>query len=75
MVYALQKFRHYLLGIDLYFMLITWPLCTWLTSHRFIVGYLGWLLLFLEYDFKILYKLGKSHLIVDALCKLLTKQN
>jgi hypothetical protein len=26
-----------------------------------------WLLLFMEYDFKIVYNLGKSHLIVDAL--------
>jgi hypothetical protein len=28
MVYALQKFKHYLLGNQLYFMLTTWPLCT-----------------------------------------------
>ncbi len=26
-----------------------------------------WLLLFLEYDFKIVYKLGRSYLMVDAL--------
>jgi hypothetical protein len=29
-----------------------------------------WLLLFLEYDFKIVYKLGRSHLITDALSRL-----
>jgi hypothetical protein len=29
-----------------------------------------WLLLFLEYDFKIVYKLGKSHLMANALNKL-----
>jgi hypothetical protein len=29
-----------------------------------------WLLLFLENDFKIVYKLGRSHLMVDALNKL-----
>jgi hypothetical protein len=28
------------------------------------------LLLFLEYDFKIVYNLGRSHLIVDALSRL-----
>jgi hypothetical protein len=29
-----------------------------------------WLLLFWEYDFQILYKLGRSHLMVDALNRL-----
>jgi hypothetical protein len=29
-----------------------------------------WLLLFLEYDFKIVYKLGRSYLMVDALNRL-----
>jgi hypothetical protein len=29
-----------------------------------------WLLLFLEYDFKIVYKLGRSHLMVYALNRL-----
>jgi hypothetical protein len=32
-----------------------------------------WLLLFLEYDFKNVYKLGRSHLMVDALSRLLNK--
>jgi hypothetical protein len=30
-----------------------------------------WLLLFLEYDFTIVYELGKFHVIVDALSRLL----
>jgi hypothetical protein len=30
-----------------------------------------WLLLFLEYDFTIVYKLGRTHVVVDALPKLL----
>jgi hypothetical protein len=29
-----------------------------------------WLLLFLEYDFKIVYKLGRSHLMTDVLSRL-----
>jgi hypothetical protein len=29
-----------------------------------------WLLLFLEHDFKIVYKLGRSHLMVNALSRL-----
>jgi hypothetical protein len=30
-----------------------------------------WLLLFLEYDFTIVYELGKFHVIIDALSRLL----
>ncbi len=30
-----------------------------------------WLLLFLEYEFIVVYKLGKTHVIVDVLSKLL----
>jgi hypothetical protein len=29
-----------------------------------------WLLLFLEYDFTVVYKLNKTHVVVDALSKL-----
>jgi hypothetical protein len=29
-----------------------------------------WLLLFLEYEFTIVYKLGKTHVVVDVLSKL-----
>ncbi len=29
-----------------------------------------WFLLILKYDFKVVYKLGRSHLMVDALSKL-----
>ncbi len=29
-----------------------------------------WLLLFLEYDFTIMYKLGKTHVVVDVLSRL-----
>ncbi len=29
-----------------------------------------WLFLFLEYDFEIVYKLGRSHLMVNALSRL-----
>jgi hypothetical protein len=32
--------------------------------------FVRWLLLFLEYDFKIVYKLGRSHLMADALSRL-----
>jgi hypothetical protein len=29
-----------------------------------------WLLLFLEYDFTVVYKLNKTHVVIDALSKL-----
>jgi hypothetical protein len=35
-------------------------------------GYIPrWLLLFLEYEFIIVYKLGRTHVVVDALSRLL----
>jgi hypothetical protein len=30
-----------------------------------------WLLFFLKYDFTIVYKLGKTHVVIDALSRLL----
>ncbi len=67
MVYALHKFRHYLLGNK----------CTFFMDHMVLVYLVNkphissklvkWLLLFLEYDFKIVYKLSRSHLMANAL--------
>ncbi len=37
-----------------------------LVSGRLVI----WFLLFIEYDFKIIYKRGRSHPMVDALSKL-----
>jgi hypothetical protein len=69
MVYALHKFRHYLLGNKFTFYVDHMALMYLLKPHVF--GRLArCLLLFIEYDFKIVYNLHRTHLMVDALSKL-----
>jgi hypothetical protein len=70
MVYALQKFIHYLLGNRFIFYVDHMAL-VYLVNKPHVFGIITiLLLLFLEYDFKIVYKHGRSHLMVDALCRL-----
>ena len=57
MVYALQKFRHYLLGSH-FKMFIDHSTLKYLVSKPMLVGKIcRWLLLFQEYDFEIIVKL------------------
>jgi hypothetical protein len=70
MTYALQKFRHYLLG-NMFTFYVDHMVSMYLFNKLQIFGRLAkWLLLFLKYDFKIIYKPDRSHLIVDALNRL-----
>jgi hypothetical protein len=70
MVYAFHKFRHYLLGNKFTYFVDHMALM-YLINKPQISGRLArWFILFLEYDFKIVYKLGRSHLMVDALNRL-----
>ncbi len=67
MVYALYKFRHYLLGNKFKFY-VDHMVLMYLINKPYVSSRLTkWFLLFLEYDFKIIYKHGRSHLMVDAL--------
>jgi hypothetical protein len=69
-VYALHKFRHYMLGNKFTFYVDHMALM-YLVNKPHVSGRLvRWLLLFLEYDFKIIYKPGKSHLMANALSRL-----
>jgi hypothetical protein len=70
MVYALHKLRHYLLGNKFTFYLDHMALVYLVNKPQVSNMLAGWLLLFLEYNFKILYKLGRFHLMVDALSRL-----
>ncbi len=70
MVYALHKFRHYLLGNRFTFYLDHMALMYLINKSQVFGRLAKWLLLFLEYDFKIIYRLGRSHLMVDALNRL-----
>jgi hypothetical protein len=70
MVYALQKFRHYLLGNRFTFYVNHMALMYLVNKPQIFCRLVRWLLLFLEYDFKIVYKFGRSHLMADALSRL-----
>jgi hypothetical protein len=70
MVYALHKFRHYMLG-NRFTCYVDHMALVYLVNKPHVSSNLTiWLLLFLKYDFKIVYKLGKSHLIANALNRL-----
>ncbi len=71
MVFALHKFKHYLLGNKFVFYLHHMALVYLVNKPQVSRIITRWLLLFLEYDFTIVYKLGRTHVVVDALPKLL----
>jgi hypothetical protein len=66
-VNALHKLRHYLLSNRFVFYVDHMALVHLINKPYVSSKLIRWLLLFMEYDFKIVYNLGKSHLIVDAL--------
>ncbi len=70
MVYALLKFKHYLLGNRFVFY-VDHMVFMYLVNKPQVVGRIvRRLLLFLDYDFKIVYKPNSSHLMACALNKL-----
>jgi hypothetical protein len=61
MVYALHKFKHYLFN-NMFTIFVDHIVLVYLVNKPQVSGMLiKWLLLFLEYDFKIVYKHGRSH--------------
>jgi hypothetical protein len=70
MVYALHKFRHYLPGYQFVFYVDHMALVYLVNKPQVSNKIVRWLLLFLEYEFKIVYKPSKSHLMADRLSKL-----
>ena len=69
MVYAVNKFRHYLLSNRFIFYVDHLAL-QYLVNKPQVSGRLArWLLLFLEFDFKVIYKPGKTHGVADALSR------
>ncbi len=71
MVFALHKFRHYLLGNKFVFYLNHMALVYLVNKPQVSQRLIRWLLLFLEYDFIVIYKLNKTHVVIDVLSKLL----
>jgi hypothetical protein len=70
MVYDLHKFGHYLLSNRFTFHVDHMVLIYLVNKPRVYGKLIKWLLLFLEYDFKIVYKPNRPHLMVDALSRL-----
>ena len=69
MVYAVNKFRHYLLSNRFIFYIDHLAL-QYLVNKPHVSGRLArWLILFLEFDFKVIYKPGKTHGVADALSR------
>jgi hypothetical protein len=69
-VYALHKFRHYLLGNRFTFYVDHMALVYLINKPQVFGKLVKWLLLLLEYDFKSVYKHGKSHIMANALSEL-----
>jgi hypothetical protein len=70
MVYALQKFHHYLLGGN--FKMFTYPSVLKYLVNKVVLGgrICRWLLLFQEYDFEIMVKPGRMNKGPDHLLRL-----
>jgi hypothetical protein len=70
MVFVLHKFKHYLLGIKFIFYVDHTALVYLVNKPQVLGRIFRWLLLFLEYDFIVMYKPNKIHVIVDILSRL-----
>jgi hypothetical protein len=71
MVFVLHKFRHYLLGNKFVFYVDHMALVYLVNKPQVLGRNAKWLLLFLNYDFTITYKPSKSHVVANALSRLL----
>jgi hypothetical protein len=70
MVFSLHKFRHYFLGNKFVFYVDHMALVYLVNKPQVLGIIVRWLLLFFEYDFKIMYKPSRTHVVVDALLRL-----
>jgi hypothetical protein len=71
MGFALHKFKHYLLGNKFVFYVDHMAL-VYLVNKTHVSRYIIiWLLLLLKYDFTIMYKPGITHVVANALSRLL----
>jgi hypothetical protein len=70
MVFSLHKFRHYLLNNKFVFYADHMALVYLVNKPQVSRRITRWLLLFLEYDFIVMYKRSRTHVVVDTLSKL-----
>ncbi len=71
MVFVLHKFRHYLLGNKFFFSVDRMGLDYLVNKPQVLGKIVRWLLLFFKYDFIIVENLGRTHVITNALSRLL----
>ncbi len=71
MDYALYKFKHFLLGNKFFFNVDHMALIYLVNKPQVSRKIVGWLLLFLEYEFIVVYKFGRTHVVANALSRLL----
>ncbi len=69
MVYALHKFRHFLLGNKFVFYVYHMVL-VYLINKPHVLGRIARWLLFFKYEFIVVYKLGRTHVVANVLSKL-----
>jgi hypothetical protein len=70
MIYVVKKFRHYLLGNNFIFLWSTKLYYIWSTNPIMTGQIARWLLLLQELDFKIIFKLGRVHFLLDQLSRI-----
>jgi hypothetical protein len=67
LIFALHKFKHYLLGNKFVFYVDYMALVYLVNKPHVLRRIVKWKLLFLEYDFTIIYKPNKTCVVVDVL--------
>ncbi len=67
MVFALHKFKHYLLGNKFVFYVGHMALVYLVNKPHVLVLIIRWLLFFLKYNYAIVCKPNKTHVVADAL--------
>ncbi len=75
MAFALHKFRHYLLGDKFVFYVDHMALMYLMNKSQVLGHIIRWLLLILEYDFMVIYKSKRTHVVENVLSRIQTLQN
>ncbi len=70
LVYVLHKFRHFLLGKKIIFYVDHMALVYLVNKPYVSRRIIRWSLLFLEYEFIVVYKFGRTHVVVNVLSTL-----
>ncbi len=71
MVCVLHKFRHFLLGNKFVFYVNHMALIYMVNKPQVSKRIAKWLLLFFEYEFTVIYKPGRTHVLINVLSRLL----